>query len=95
MFEDQCISELMNQNFANCPTTTPNEIDLIEVDNGIIFLNNVINTKVKEEEFILNGTFLINCNNTIFINGTKFEPKINISNKNFTVKNDQNAFFRA
>ena len=58
VFEDQCISELMNQNFANCPTTTPNEIDLIEVDDGIIyFLNNVINTKVKEEkeEFILNG----------------------------------------
>ena len=74
-----CLTNLLNNDTAECPTESSYHVETIrEVDDGIIILNNVIETVITDANNVtINGTFLITFINSIKINNTVFSVKKN------------------
>lgn len=80
-FTSICLSEIMNNNTASCPTEDSYHLKKIQiVDDGIIILNEVFPTIISERDNItVTGTILLTFTESIRINGSVFQAKNNIT----------------
>lgn len=77
----QCLSELLNNNSASCPSQSSYHLEPVhEVEDGIIILNDVFPTSIEDDkELVVKGTFLIMFSNSIKINNTAYKIKKNVT----------------
>lgn len=72
--QNSCLSHLLNNNTAQCPTTHADHIQKIEVvaDGIIIARDKNITVEERDQRIVLNGSFLITYDTKIKINGREY-----------------------